>query len=291
MIVYVDNRVEIIVAVPDYINLKSSDNATSALKEFESMIPEIVDKLSSGSADLVKFSVGSSVTVEPGDPQLVYLIKDGELSNTGFRDHVIINGKEFKIIITTSDISKISDLSLSKCLEKVVAILPEKTMMSKSLYYECIDEDIKVLEDKHKTNPPVEFLEFNMGAGAGLIKSTWVPDISFGVGIGFNRKGALRYPYVSSNMLFDFDTESNTNINTFLNVGYGWNTKKQGKKIDLLAIELGYLISKQGDLFGENTFKLGVNWSPAKGIFVSPQLYITDNFKTAFPAIRIGFGF
>ena len=100
----------------------------------------------------------------------------------------------------------------------------------------------------------------------------------------------IKSPYVSSNMIFDFNTESNLNINTFLNIGHRWNLDKKSEKPNMLGVELGYLIVKQGDLFGKNTFKLGVNWSPAKHISVSPQLYISDNFKTAYPGIRIGFG-
>ena len=292
IIVYVDNRVEIIVAVPDYIKLKSSDDVVTAMVDFQTLITEIVDQLSSGSPDLVKFSPGTSLTIEPGDPKYVFLMKDGELSNTGFRDHAIISGEGFQIFITASDLSKIADLSLSKCLEKVIAILPEKSNWSKSLYYECVDENVKELEDKSKVNPPLDFLELSAGAGANLLKGKWVADLSIGLGLGFNRKGALTYnPYVSANLVFDFDAASNTNINTFLNLGYRWNVNKKAEKPDMLGVELGYLIMKQGDLFGDNTFKLGFNWSPVKGVFISPQIYMTNNFKIVYPAIRIGIGF
>lgn len=287
VIIYVDNRVEIKVAVADYIDLKTSDKIFSALEEFEKMIPEIEDQLSSASADLIKFSVGSSLTVEPGDPTFIYLIKDEELSNTGYRDQVIINGENFTVYITTSDILKITDLSLSSCLEKVIDLLPEKTMWSRSIYYECRNENIKKLETK--SNSP-DYLELQLGAGAGLVKNSLVTDISFGISLGLNHKGTIRAPYVSSNMVFDFGTESKININTFLNLGYQWEMNNKSEKRDFMGVELGYLISKQGDLFGENTFKFGINWSPAKLINVSPQLYITDNFKTIYPGIRIGFG-
>jgi len=286
--VYIDNRVEIKIAVPDYSNLGSSDSVIVALKEIERIIPGIANQLSAGSAELVKFSIGGSLTVEPGDPKVIYLNKDGELINTGSRDKVVISGEKYKIFITSSDISKISELPLSDCVEKVIAMLPEKTPRPRSLYYECVNGNITELE--HKNNR-VDFLELDFGAGAALVKSTWVTDLSFGISLGLNHKGMIRAPYISSNMVFDFDTESKMSINTFLNLGYKWNLDKRSEKPNVLGIELGYLIIKQGDFFGENTFKLGVNWSPAKHITVSPQLYITDNFNSAFPGIRIGFGF
>ena len=144
------------------------------------------------------------------------------------------------------------------------------------------------LEEK---NNKIDFLELTLGAGAGLVNNTWVPDVSFGVGIGFDKKGVTRFPYISSNMLFDFDLEGSTYVNTFLNIGYGWDISRQPNKKEIVGVELGYLISQQGDLFGENTFKIGANWSPVKGVFVSPHLYVTDNFSTVYPGVRIGFGF
>jgi len=291
VIVFVDNRVEINVAIPDYYQLKSSDKVIVAMKEFIDILPDIKDQLSPGSADLVRFSVGSSVSVEPGDPKVIYLVKEGKLSNTGYRDLAVVSGDKFKIFITTSDLSKISDMSLSQCLEKVIDILPEKSNFAKSLYYECIDGKINALEDKNTNNGKTDFLEFSLGAGAGLVKSTWVADLSFGVGVGFSRKGVTKYfPYISTNLVFDFDDENNININTFLNLGYRWNIDKKADKPDFLGVELGYLVSNQGNLFGENTFRLSLNWSPVKSVFVSPQLYISDNFSTVYPGIRIGFG-
>ncbi len=287
VILYVENRVEIKVAVPDYHKLKTSDSVIVALKEFKRIISGLENQLSPGSADLISYSIGGKLTVEPGDPKIIFMDKDGKLSNTGFRDKAVIRGTDFKIFITISDMSKLSDLPLSNCFEKVIAMLPRKTNWSRSIFYECINGNITEIENKINK---MDFLELDLGAGASLIKSNWVADLSFGISLGFNHKGMYRGPYVSSNLIFDFDEEDKMNINTFLNLGYQWDINKKSEKLEYLGVELGYLISKQGDLFGKNTFKLGVNWSPAKFITVSPQLYISDNFKTAYPAIRIGFG-
>ena len=288
VIVYIDNRVEVKVAIPDYADTKTVINAVAALTELERIIPEVADQLSSDSADLLKYSAGGSLTIEPGDPKIIYLTKDEKLSNTGFRDQAIISGENYTIFITMTDLSTVSELPISTCLEKVVAMLPEKTHWSKSLYFECINGNVSNLENK--SNMP-DFLELQLGVGAGLVKSTWVADLSICVLLGLNHKGMLRAPYVSSNVVFDFDAENKMNLNTFLNVGYQWNLNEKSEKPSNLGVELGYLIVQQGDLFGENTFKLGVNWSPAKSITVSPQLFITDNFDAAYPGVRIGFGF
>lgn len=287
VMVYIDNRVEIKVAVPDYFELKSSDKVTVALDAFKMLIPSMQDQLSSERADLVRIAENEGPTIEPGDPKIIYLMKDGEISNTGFRDKAILTGEDYEIFITTSDLSKISDMALSDCFEKAIALIPDKESWSKSLYYECIDGNMKLLEEK---NNRFDMLSLGFGAGAGLVRTTWVPDLSFRIALGFDKKGVIRGPYVSTNLLFDFTEENKVNLNTFLNLGYEWTLNKHAEKPDMLGLELGYLVSKQGDLFGENTFKLGFNWSPVKNVYVNPHLYITDNFGQVFPGIRVGFG-
>jgi hypothetical protein len=288
VVVYVENRVEIKIVISDYHELKSSGKVTLMLDKFEDLMDKIGSQLQSGKPERIVFTPDSSLILEPGDPKVIYLYNGDQLNNTGFRDQAVIKGEDFKLMITTTDLSKISDLPLSECIKKVIGILPAKSRWSKSLYYECVDGKISLLEMK---NNELDMLEINLGAGAGLIRNTWVPDLSLGIGVGFKQKGKLRYPYISSNMLFNFDAENKIRMNIFLNLGYGWNIGKGGKKKDMLGLELGYLISRQGDLFGQNTLKMGFNWSPVKGVFVSPQLYMTDKFNSVYPGIRIGFGF
>lgn len=292
VLIYVDNRVEIKISTPDYDQLKSDKSIPYAIKELQNMIPEISAQLSSESAELVTYKVGEKLVVEPGDSQYTYLLKDGRLNNTGFRDRALILIDDYKVYILTTDLTEITDLSLSICVENTFSKLPPKSNWSKSLHYECKDESVVAIEEKNTENSQVDFLEFSAGVGAGLIKNEWVTDISFGVGAGFAKKGVLRHnPYISANMVFDFNTEDAIRINTFLNLGYRWNvTKKVGER-NMLGVELGYLIVQQGDFFGENTFKLGLNWSPLSGVTVSPQLYFSDNLNTIYPAVRLGIGF
>jgi len=287
IIIYVNNRVEMKVAVPDYADQEALSRATTVLTEFVGMISDIDSQLTD-SPELVKYSTGGSLTIEPGESKNIFLVNDGKIKNTGFRDRAILSSENVTIYLTTSDLSKITDQLLEKCLENVIKLLPERKSWSRSLYYECSGEAIKELETK---NNELDFIEINVGAGAGLVRNNWVADLSFGIGLGFNQKGVLKHnPYISTSLLFDFNSEGKAQINTFLNVGFRWNQERKSANRNLLGVELGYLVGKQGDLFDNNTVRFSLNWSPAEAIFVSPQLYATDNFKTIFPGIRIGFG-
>jgi len=288
VLVYVDNRAEMKIAISDYSDQKSTEEVIKALKAFEALVSSVEDQLSPDKPEILRVSDDHSLTIEPGDPRIIYLEKEGEMKNTGFRDQAIIVKKGCRIEITTTDIARIKELPMSECFEKVIAKFPEEIRWSKTLSYECINGVVTELEAK---NNEFDMLGLMFGAGGSLLKGQWAADISFGISLGLNHKGMTRGPYVSSNMIFDFDAENRMNINTFLNVGYKWNLDKKAEKPNMFGVDLGYLIVKQGELFGDNTLKLSFNWSPAKYIEVSPQLYVTDNFKQAFRAIRVGFGF
>ena len=226
IVVYVDNRVELKIAIPDFAETTQTSVVIVALKEFESLMPEIVDQLNPEGPDLIKYSLENSLTIEPGHPKTIFLEKEGKMSHTGFRDQAIIETGESTIWITTTGISRITEWPISSCFENVVAALPDQIRWSKTLSYECIDGKVSELESK---NNEVDMLSLQAGAGAGLIKSRWVADISFGVSLGLNKKGVPKGPYISSNMIFDFDAEQNMSINTFLNLGYRWTLNKQAE--------------------------------------------------------------
>ena len=291
IIVYIDNRVELLVAIPDYENLKSSNLAPEALEQFIQLLPDLESQLSTTTAEEVTFSTSGTLTVVSGEEKVTYLIKDGRASNTGTRDKAIIQGDGFTMFINTTDLNQLSELPMVACLNQVIQLLPEKSRMSRSLYYQCVDNQVVVLENKHRTNGQLDHLEINFGAGAGLIRNDWAADLTVQLGLGLVKKGVTQLsPYLSSNLIFEFNENNNIDLNLFLNVGFHPNIFKNPKKSSSLGVELGYLVVNQGNLFEDTTFKLGLNWSPLKGVFVGPQLYATDNFNKVFPGIRLGFG-
>lgn len=291
LIFYVDQKVEVKISVHDYSNLRSKEQISEELRNFRYALPALKNALSSEQPEQLVFQSDGSVAIKSGDPTVIYQQGQGGLVSTGFRDRAVISREDFEITISSGDLSGTSDLALDDYFVRVINQLPSKTFRSRTLYFECVGEETKELSDQHITNPPGEFLEFELGAGGGLVKNNWVTDISFGVGVDFNKKGAHRYPYISSNMLFDFTESNQINVNTFLNVGYGWNVTKFSPRKDKLYVELGYLISRKGDLFAENTFRLGFKWAPIKGVYVSPHIYASDGLSNIYPGVRIGFGF
>ena len=293
IVVYIDNRVEIKLSVSDYSTFNDDHETNKLLVNFQSILPDITSRLDPDGPDKVTFNGDDKLVVESGDLQYQFILSDNEMRDTGFRDVAILTAENAKVIITTSDLSILSDLQVQKCIQDVILQLPPRQYHSRTLFYECKEGSVTSLDDLNRTNAHIDAIELTAGTGAGLIKSNWVADLSAEIGLKINRKGVLRHnPYLSTNLVFDFDTGGGMNVNSFLNLGFRWNMDMKSDKPDWLGVEVGYLYHQEGDLFGENTFKLGLNWSLVKGrsVYVSPQLYFTDNFNTIFPGVRIGIG-
>ena len=294
LVVYIDNQVEIKLSVADYSTFNENSEAYKILMSFQSVLPGISARLDSNTPDKVSFDGEDKLIVEPGDVKYQFLLDEEGIKDTGFRDVAILSNENTYVKITTTDLSKVSDMQLQKCFSEVIAKHPPQRNNSYTAVYACNEGEVTLLEDELSLEASLDMLGLTAGTGASLIKNRWAADLSAELFFSFNKKGVLRYnPYISTNLIFDFDSENKMNVNTFLNVGYRWNQdKKSLKGPDWLGVEVGYLINRQGDLFGENTYKLGLNWSLFKGrsVYVSPQIYFSDNFKTVYPAVRIGIG-
>ena len=293
ILIYLDNQVELKVALPDYAEYSNEHEAAEVLTKFLDHITGIKDQLDPEKPEIVEFIPGEKIVVKPGENAFVFLESEQGLSSTGYRDVAILKGEKVHITITTSDLSTIGEINFTDCINQLSGELPEKSRHSKTLGYEYKNEALSYSEALSQTNQPLDFLEFSIGAGGGLVRGQWVADLTGEISIELNKKGRMRYnPYLSTNSLFSFNTEGKLEVNSFLNAGFRWNMEKTDPKPDWLGVEVGYLYRNRGDLFGDNTFRLGLNWSLVKGrsVYVSPQLYFTDNFNTVFPGIRVGFG-
>lgn len=288
--IYIDNRMELKIALEDYSKLGETQ-ALATLRAFEQVLPAASSRISAQGPDKLTFDKDGELTIAPGNPAIVFQLNGAQAINSGTRDEVFLSGPDVVMTITATDIMLASSTSVAECLEKVIQQLPRKRSWAKSLYFECIDGQVTSLDALEETHE-LDFLEFTPGVGFGLVKNEWVTDVGMKIGLGFNYKGLMRHnPYVSANVVFNFDSERKISTNTFLNLGYRWNVDRKGAKPEMLGVEFGFLVDKNGDLFDDNTFRFGMNWMPTGAVSVSPQLYFGNNFKEFYPGIRIGLGF
>ena len=291
--VYIGNQVEVLFEVKDFDLLRDSISVLKSLKDFEEHINFLINSkgmLDPNESDLLTLHSENRLTTKVVPSQTIFLRnEDSIIVNTGIRDNAIIHSKNCKITITAVDFSQLNTLSFQEAFYNLLPQLPEKSRTFHTVFYKYEDEKVSSLASKNRQGMAENLLELGIGTGAGLIKSQWVGDFSVRLGLTLNNRGKLWHKfYTSANFIYDFSNQNKANINTFLNVGY--ETLYYSDKLTL-SMEAGYLISRQGNTFDKNTFRLGLNGLSLSSITVSPQVYFPGKLKGAYPSIRVGFGF
>jgi hypothetical protein len=217
--------------------------------------------------------------------------ENGEQTRYQFNNQCFINADNYQMQIQYNDFEKLISDSLITKIEKVIETTKSiQGGFSKTYNYTFQGENLIHNEELDKVNGQMDIWSLRGGVGANLIKNQPVIDFTAEMGFAFSKKGILKNEYyLSYNQLSDFDGNSNINLNGFANIGYRRNLSNTVEKPSWLGVEMGFLVSRHGELFEKNTFKLGVNWEIGKLMSVSPQYYFSKNLS--YPAVRIGFGF
>lgn len=288
--VQIENEAEVNLAIYDYKNL--AENVETDFKNLQLILGETKD---------IPEKISYSINYEPNKSMTIKQIEDGEkiIWENGsqtlyqFNNQCNIKAGNYHLQLQFNELDVVlSDSLLAKLLEVIDTTENIQGRYSATYSYTYEGMQLKQGYPFEKMSGLTDALMLSGGVGVNLIKSELVIDVSAELAIAFRKKRTLKNQYyVSYNLLFDFMDESKVNLNGFLNIGYKYNLSNKIEKPNWLGVELGYLVNKQGGLFGKNTFKLGVNWELGKYISVSPQLYMSDDFKEFYPAVRIGFGF
>lgn len=288
--VLVNDKAELNLAIYKYKNLR--ENMESDFKSFQLILKENID-IPEKEPYTIKYEPNKSLTIKqnPGGEKLIWA--NGEQTRYQFNNQCNITSDNYYLRIQFNEMDElISDSLLAQLLQVIDTTSNIQDRYSGTFNYSFEGEQLTHQKQLDQRTGQTDVLMLSGGVGANLIKSVPVIDASAELAIALRKKSLLKNQYyVSYNLLFDFTDESQINLNGFLNIGYRKNLSNKAGKSNWLGVELGYLVNKQGDLFGKNTFKLAVNWELGKYISVSPQLYMSDNFTEFYPAVRIGFGF
>lgn len=135
-----------------------------------------------------------------------------------------------------------------------------------------------------------EYLFLSATAGVGLVRDKVVPELGARVGISF-RNGHTVILNATMHYFFQRRPDSDDyrmDINTFVGVEYAHNLNKYSQ-----SIGVWYLVNRQGNYFKGDTYKFSLNLFQKRDSHfrLNPELIVTDNFRTAFPGIRVGVGF
>ena len=152
-------------------------------------------------------------------------------------------------------------------------------------------------------NPSPLGLKFNVGGG--LIRNKFSPVFEGGVVLAPQKQdyyfvgGYPSYSFLAltANRYYTFAQTAGSTFKTFNDtfitgsIGNRNNVKLASNfLVSEFEMGLGYLIEREGTYFEKNTFKIfGSVVTRSKFIRLTPEIYLTDNFREVFPGFSIKF--
>ncbi len=285
----INSNLELNMAIYDYNNLAIT--IEKDLKNMQSIL-KVMKDIPEKTAYLIIYEPDNLLSINSTNPVGKIIWGKDKHSIIEFKNQCHIKSSSYNLKIQFNEIEKLISDSLIHCIKEVIdSTNSRKHKNSRFFNYTYEGENLIFNKQLDKNIGHTDILTLKGGVGLNLIKNQPVLDISAELGIVLNKKGLWKNQYyLSYNHLTNFGENSKINANGFLNIGYRYNSSNSPRVENWVGLELGYLVSKHGNLFKENTFKFGFNWDLGKYISVSPQLYLSGDFTEFFPALRIGIG-
>lgn len=259
-------------------------------------------------------TVPDTLIIETPKKQKIILIADDVNSFRNIKSDSLINAALRKV--------KDSLTALSRPLRPDLRLL---TKEQRSAYLKRRDDSLQAIDgltakERYKKNreelhsDKSRYLKnikgnspfgIKLNTGAGLVRNKISPVFEAGVSFAPQKQDyyslgpwpSYTFMNITANRYYTFeqnvDASFTTFNNTFINfsIGNRNNTRlKSNFLVSEFEIGAGYQIEREGSYFGKNTFKLfGSIVTRSKFIRLTPELYITDNFKELFPGFTVKF--
>lgn len=285
--VQIGDKLKLGMSIYDYTDLE--ENVENDLKILHTIL-EVNKDIPENVSYSIFYEPYKKLTIKQSGPAEKIIWENGKQINYQFNNQCEIHSNKYLLQIEFNELeSLVSNTLVSKLKQAIDTTSTIQGRLSSTYNYSFIGESMVHNLELDKVSGQLDVLMLKGGAGANLIKNQPVIDLSAEIGLAFSQKGILKNQYyLSYNQLSDFIDNSSINLNSFINLGYRYNLSETYKDSNWLGIELGYLLSKNGDMFNKNTFRFGLNWEVGKYMTVSPQLYFSK--EITYPAVRIGFG-
>jgi hypothetical protein len=138
-------------------------------------------------------------------------------------------------------------------------------------------------------------ISFNPQFGAGIMRNNFVPvaDVAFAYNRYWNNYKDRNIFKISGTGYYFFDKDEKGNFiindNWFISATIGsiYSRANEGWYGRECTIGAGYLVSRKGNYFKNNTFRVFTDIMIVKGVSLVPEVIVTDNFKQIFPGLTL----
>ena len=288
--IQIDEKMEVNITVFDFKDL--SQKVKNDLTSLRSIVKDYKN-FNEYTSYFLNFKPGKSLAIKQMVPDERIIWENGKQITYHFDNKCKITADSYVLQIRFNSLNEmLSDSSIHKITNVIDSTEMYRGRFVATYNYSYNGEKLIHSPETDKIRGQLDALLLMGGIGASLIKNQLVTDITARAGIVFSKKGIWKNQYyLSFNQYYTFYSNQKLQFNNFINLGYSYNLSNDVKKSNWMGFELGYLVTRHGDLFEKNTFRLGVNWELGKYISVMPQLFVAGDFSNMYPGLRIGFGF
>lgn len=221
------------------------------------------------------------------------------LTNTVFAqktppDTLIINTKQGQVILVSDSLKKLGALKVDDLIKKALFVMKD------SLAVQVRPNSHRdSLYTKKIKNRPLRLLPV---FGAGMLRDKFSPLMGLSIDFApqrqdyyFKQGGEYTFINIAATAFFTFKAQPGkgyqTQNNIFLEGTLGNrinNAIPNNGNFSELSAGIGYLIHQEGDYLTKHSMKVFVNIGFKNSfIKIRPELYITDQFKNAFPGLAL----
>lgn len=204
----------------------------------------------------------------------------------------------------TIALNSMEDLQLLR-LMKWDDLLEEYSVTSnyRRIHRREIVKDVLLLKDKNHKLQRIETdkssndqLLISLYLGTGVYNNNLIMHLGSEFSFQFAGKSYFKQCIgLSFESLLDFEEQNGKTerrINGFIDLFYEFNTTQWSSKTpNFFRFNLGYLTTRNSELFEKNTFRLGVTKDLGHNLRITPELYFIGKFNKANPGLKISYWF
>lgn len=293
-----NNGASVQIITPEYSELPEYIQLSSIVIDFQEGLKDIIDEIPPYDQYSIIYHNNKIIFKELENKEeflmdtSTYIYSINELKNYCKMLPVIPKGcglhEYFEILIRFSDIQQLKDTNIQHFINKTIQILPEKAKTLKNLFYICNDTTALFDKEESYIGSQGRELELAPGVGIDIIKSEILLNFVLSMSITIIRNDIYQhFIYLSEDFCYVYDDDKDFNINSFINLGYSFNSLQVNKKKLIFGLEAGMLIVRSGTFFEKNTFRLGIGTNSST-IFVKGFVYFPGGINDVYPGISVG---
>ncbi len=213
----------------------------------------------------------------------VAVFRMGGVNQITFKSSSLEGFKDFK------------EINLDQLIQSAKSeVFPEGNGKSKHVSTVFFVDEGKIIKDKTLSyGRPADTIEISFGIGLGTIRSTLTPDIEAKLMFNLAKKGIDRFQLGASyEALFSFHANDEGNMdvrtNSFLSLIFARSVNmSRTSKRQMAGIKMGRTVVRDDNTFDGDAYKFGFYYEMGSRFTLEPAVIFENNFKTAFPVIRV----